>query len=204
MHTDPNTRPRRALIIVDVQNDFVEGGSLAVTGGRDVATRISDHLAASADDYDLVVATRDWHNAGCTNGGHFAEEGTDPDFTHTWPVHCVAGEQGSAYAPELVLDRIGVHVRKGIGEAAYSGFQGVTEDDRTLASVLNEHGVVSVDVVGIATDYCVKATAIDALDAGFEARLLPGLHAGVAAETSRAALREMVARGVHVSEEELR
>ncbi len=199
MNTDPTDRSQRALIVVDVQRDFVEGGSLAVTGGRDVATRISEHLAARADDYDLVVATRDWHTAGSTNGGHFAESGIEPSFIDTWPVHCVADEPGSDYAPELALDRVDVHVRKGIGAAAYSGFEAVTDDGRSLTSVLTEHGITAVDIVGIATDYCVRATALDALAAGYGARLLPGLHAGVAAETSRAALAEMAAKGVGVS-----
>ncbi len=203
MNTDPHTRSQRALIVVDVQNDFVEGGSLAVAGGRAVAARISDHLAAHADDYDLVVATRDWHTAGSTNGGHFAQAGTEPSFTDTWPVHCVAEESGSDYAPELAVDRVDVHVRKGIGAAAYSGFEAVTDDGRSLAVVLTEHGIDSVDLVGIATDYCVRATALDALGAGFGARLLPGLHAGVAAETSRAALVEMAARGVEVTGEDV-
>lgn len=202
MNTETNTGSQRALIIVDVQNDFVEGGSLAVTGGRDVASRISHHLAARAEDYDLVVATRDWHTAGSSNGGHFAETGTDPDFTHTWPVHCVAGDDGSDYAAELALDRIDVHVRKGKDEAAYSGFEGVTEDGESLAVLLNQHGIESVDIAGIATDYCVRATALDAVNAGFEAHLLPGLHAGVATETSRAALQEMASKGVHVSQDE--
>ena len=202
MSTVPTARPHRALIVVDVQNDFVEGGSLAVTGGREVATRISRRLAEHADEYDLVVATRDWHTAGSTNGGHFAAEGAEPDFTDTWPVHCVASESGSDYAPELAVDRIDVHVRKGMGEAAYSGFEGVTDDGSGLAAVLRDHGVVQVDVVGIATDYCVRATALDAVDAGFGVRLVPGLHVGVAPETSRAALAEMAARGVEVDAQE--
>jgi len=198
MRTEHAARSHRALVVVDVQNDFVEGGSLAVTGGREVARRISAHLAAHRDDYDLVVATRDWHTAGCTNGGHFAEPGTKPDFTRTWPVHCVAEQPGSDYAPELTAGRVDVHVRKGMGEAAYSGFEGVAEDGRPLAAVLAEHGVVAVDVVGIATDYCVRATALDAVAAGFRTRLLPGLHVGVAGATSRAALAEMAQRGVQV------
>ena len=193
-------RTRRALVIVDVQNDFVEGGSLAVAGGRDVAERISAYLGAHADDYALVVATRDWHTAGHSNGGHFAEEGADPDFTHTWPVHCVAGEAGSDYAPGLDVSRVDVHLRKGMGEAAYSGFEGVTEDGAPLAQVLADHGVGDVDVAGIATDYCVRATALDAADAGFGVRLLPGLHAGVAPGTTRAALEEMADRGIDVGE----
>ena len=114
----------RALLIVDVQNDFVEGGSLGVEGGRAVAERISAHLAAHADDYALVVASRDWHDAGSSNGGHFHAPGTEPNFSTTWPAHCVSTESGSDYAPELATDRITHHVRKGMGVPAYSAFEG--------------------------------------------------------------------------------
>lgn len=185
----------KALVIVDVQNDFVEGGSLAVTGGRDVATRISEHLAAHAADYAAIVASRDWHDPHGTNGGHFHEPGTDPDFATTWPVHCVSSEHGSAYAPELVTDRVTHHVRKGMGEPAYSAFQGVTDDGEGLADLLADLDVTSVDVVGIATDYCVRATVLDARAAGLAVTLLPGLHAGVAPESSATALAEMTDAG---------
>lgn len=185
----------KALVIVDVQNDFVEGGSLAVTDGRDVARRISDHLAVHADDYAAVVASRDWHDPHGTNGGHFHEPGADPDFTHTWPVHCVSTEHGSDYAPELVTDRITHHVRKGVGEPAYSAFQGVTEDGAGLAEVLAGLGVTAIDVVGIATDYCVRATVLDALAHDLAVTLLPTMHAGVSPTTSAAALAEMTAAG---------
>ncbi|MDO9456082.1 isochorismatase family protein [Nocardioides sp.] len=185
----------RALIIVDVQNDFVEGGSLAVTGGRAVATRISEHLAAHADDYAAVVASRDWHDAHGTNDGHFAEPGTDPDFEHTWPVHCVSTTGGSDYAPELVTDRVTHHVRKGMGVAAYSAFEGVTDDGSTLLSVLEGLDVTELDVTGIATDYCVRATVLDARRAGLAVRLLAGLHAGVAAGSSATAVAEMTEAG---------
>ena len=186
---------QKALVIVDVQNDFVEGGSLAVTGGRDVATKISEHLAAHADDYVAVIASRDWHDAHGTNDGHFAEPGTDPDYVHTWPVHCVSTTGGSDYAPELVTDRVTHHVRKGMGVAAYSAFEGVTQDGVTLPQVLADLGVTDLDVTGIATDYCVRATVLDARTAGLEVRLLPGLHAGVAPESSAAALTEMADAG---------
>lgn len=181
----------KALVIVDVQNDFVEGGSLAVTGGREVATRISAHLAAHADEYAAVVASRDWHDPHGTNGGHFHEPGTDPDFVATWPVHCVSTEHGSDYAPELVTDRVTHHVRKGMGEPAYSAFQGVTDEGARLATVLADLGVGEVDVVGIATDYCVRATVLDARAEGLAVTLLPGMHAGVAPESSATALAEM-------------
>jgi len=188
----------RALLIVDVQNDFVEGGSLGVAGGKEVASRISEHLAAHADEYAVVAASRDWHHAEGTNGGHFHAPGEDPDYVNTWPVHCVSGQEGAEYAPELVTDAVTHHVRKGMGVPAYSAFEGVTDDGRTLAEVLRDAGVAEVDLGGIATDYCVRATALDARKAGFAVRLLPGLHAGVAAETSAAALEEMRGAGVEV------
>ena len=186
----------RALVVVDVQKDFVEGGSLGVAGGREVASRISAHLADHAGDYAAVVASRDWHDPDSTNGGHFHVE---PDFESTWPVHCVSTAHGSDYAPELELARVTHHVRKGMGEPAYSAFEGVTDDDRQLAELLRELGVTDLDVVGIATDYCVRATALDARANGFGVRLLDGMHAGVAPASSESALAEMAAAGVEVA-----
>lgn len=185
----------KALIVVDVQNDFVEGGSLAVTGGREVARRISEHLATAGPQYAAVVASRDWHDAEGGNGGHFAAPGTEPDFTATWPVHCVATDPGSDYAPELDTERVTHHVRKGMGVPAYSAFEGVAEDGEPLPDLLRRLDVDEVDVVGLATDYCVRATVLDARRHGLSVRLLSGLHAGVAPATSEAALSEMLAAG---------
>ncbi len=190
--------PTKALIVVDVQNDFVEGGSLGVTGGRDVATRISEHLAAHADDYAVIAASRDWHHGHGTNSGHFAAPGEEPDYDTTWPVHCVSDGPGSDYAPELVTDAITHHLQKGQGVPAYSAFEGVTDDGATLADVLRTAGVTDVEITGIATDYCVRATALDARREGFAVRVLDGLHAGVAPETSAAAVAEMAEAGVLV------
>ena len=191
----------RALIVVDVQNDFVEGGSLGVAGGKDVATAITAHLAVHAREYAVVAASRDWHHApvdGETNGGHFAEPGSEPDYATTWPVHCVSGEHGAEYAPELDTTDVTHHVVKGMGVPAYSAFEGVTAEGERLADVLRDAGVTAVDVSGIATDHCVRATALDARAAGFAVRLLDGLHAGVAPESSAAALAEMAAAGVEL------
>ena len=189
----------RALLIVDVQNDFVEGGSLGVAGGKEVAARITAHLAEHTGDYAVVAASRDWHHAEGTNGGHFHAPGEDPDYLATWPVHCVSDQPGSDYATELVTDAVTHHVRKGMGVPAYSAFEGVTDEGLRLADVLREAGVTEVDVSGIATDYCVRASALDARREGFAVRLLPGLHAGVAPGTSEAAVREMAEAGVEVS-----
>ncbi|MBS42256.1 MAG: nicotinamidase [Nocardioides sp.] len=194
-----NTTSTRALLVVDVQNDFVEGGSLGVDGGHKVARRISAHLAEHADEYAAVVASRDWHEPHSDNGGHFAAEGTEPDFVDTWPVHCVIDGPGSDYAPGLDLDQVTHHVRKGTGEPAYSAFEGTTDDGGRLADLLRGLGVTDVDITGIATDYCVRATVLDARREGFGVRLLPGLHAGVAPATSEAALVEMADAGAEGS-----
>lgn len=185
----------RALLIVDVQNDFTEGGALGVDGGAAVAQRITEHLAAHGGDYALVAASRDWHDGGTDNGGHFAT-GAAPDFTVTWPVHCVAGTPGAEYHPALDAGAIAVHVKKGQGRPAYSAFEGTTDDGRSLAEVLHERGITDLDVVGIATDYCVRASALDGLESGERVRVLTDLIAGVAPATSAAALEEFRAVGV--------
>jgi nicotinamidase/pyrazinamidase len=184
----------RALLIVDVQNDFTEGGALGVDGGAAVAARISAHLARHRNDYDLVVASRDWHDGDSDNGGHFAS-GT-PDFVRTWPVHCVAGTSGADYHPDLAVERIDAHVRKGQGEPAYSAFEGVLDDGEPLTALLAERGVTELDVAGIATDYCVRASALDAAATGAHVRVLTDLVAGVAASSSAAALEELRAAGI--------
>ena len=147
----------RGILIVDVQHDFTEGGALGTDGGAAVAAAISAHLART--DYALVVASRDWHDADGDNGGHFAAA---PDFVDSWPVHCVAGTPGADYHAALDADRIDVHIRKGQGQPAYSAFEGTADDGRTLDVVLEEAGIDELDVVGIATDHCVKASALDA------------------------------------------
>jgi nicotinamidase/pyrazinamidase len=185
-----------ALLIIDVQNDFTEGGALGVAGGAAVAAGISDLLAAHPDRYDYVFASRDWHDADNDNGGHFAAG--EPDFVESWPVHCVAGTVGADYHPALTTSAIDVHVRKGQGKPAYSIFEGVTDDGRTVIETLDALGVDAVDVAGIATDYCVRASALDALSAGRDVRVLAELVAGVAPATSEAALNELAAAGAEV------
>jgi len=182
----------RALLIVDIQNDFTEHGALAVGGGDAVASAVSAFLEAHAAEYDVIVASRDWHDAQGDNGGHFAES---PDFVDTWPSHCVAGSDGAEYDPLLVTDAVTHHVRKGQGEPAYSMFEGTTEDGKTVAGILAGAGVVSADVVGIATDHCVRASALDAIAHGVQVRVFTDLIAGVAAEPSAAALAELAHAG---------
>lgn len=188
----------RALFIVDVQNDFTEGGALAVTGGDAVAEGITAHLAAHAGDYAIIIASRDWHDAEGDNGGHFASG--EPDFVDTWPAHCVAGTPGAEYDPGLDTAAVTHHVKKGQGKPAYSLFEGVTDAGETVSDLLTQHGVVDVDVVGIATDHCVRASAMDAIEHGRHVRVLTDLVAGVAAESSERALEELAHAGAELQE----
>ncbi|WEK60573.1 MAG: isochorismatase family protein [Candidatus Microbacterium colombiense] len=187
----------RALLIVDVQNDFTEGGALAVEGGDAVASAITGFLAAHAADYALIIASRDWHDDDSDNGGHFADA---PDFVDTWPVHCVAETTGAAYDPLLVTDAVTHHVRKGQGKPAYSMFEGITVAQDTVGAVLTSAGVLDVDVVGIATDHCVRATALDAVAHGVRVRIITDLIAGVGADSSEAALAELAHAGAELVE----
>jgi nicotinamidase/pyrazinamidase len=177
-----------ALIVVDVQNDFCEGGSLAVAGGAAVAADVSRHIASSK--YDHVVATRDYHQ---DPGAHFS---ASPDFVQSWPAHCVAGTPGSSFHPELDVASVEAVFSKGAHAAAYSGFEGVGPQGKSLADWLRDNGVDRVDVVGIATDHCVRATALDANRAGFDTTVLLDLTAGVATQTTDSALDELRGAGV--------
>ncbi|MFC8170382.1 isochorismatase family protein [Streptomyces sp. NPDC057242] len=191
----------RALIVVDVQNDFCEGGSLAVRGGADVAAAITDLVGQTAGtSYRHVVATRDHH---VDPGAHFAAPGEDPDYVTSWPVHCVAGTEGVGFhpnfAPAVASGAIDAVFDKGAYDAAYSGFEGRDENGRTLAEWLRERDVAEVDVVGIATDHCVRATALDAAREGFRTHVLLDLTAGVAEATTERALEELRAAGVELT-----
>jgi nicotinamidase/pyrazinamidase len=189
----------RALFVIDVQNDFTEGGALPVTGGAAVAAGVTEFLRSHPDDYDVVFASRDWHHGDDDNGGHFAAPGTEPDFVDTWPRHCVGGEPGAEYHPELDTTLIDVHVRKGQGKPAYSIFEGTTDAGGTLADALDDLGVTDIDVVGLATDHCVRASALDAIAAGWHVRVLTDLIAGVAPAPSDAALTELASAGADIT-----
>ncbi|MCU1525339.1 MAG: nicotinamidase [Microbacteriaceae bacterium] len=188
----------RALFIIDVQNDFTEGGALGVEGGNAVAAGISRYLSEHPDRYDEVFASRDWHDADNDNGGHFATT-APPDFVNTWPVHCVAGTHGAEFHPDLETSDVTVEVRKGQGKPAYSIFEGVTDDGASVPDKLDELGIDEIDVVGIATDYCVLASALDALDTGRKVRVFSNLVAGVAADSSEVALEDLAAAGATVT-----
>lgn len=181
-----------ALLVVDVQNDFCEGGSLAVAGGIEVASAIASHIQTSR--YDAILATQDWH---VDPGDHWSD---DPDYRDSWPVHCAADTEGARLRAELdvVADRIDAHFRKGAFEAAYSGFEGhdATDDSVTLTEWLRARGITHIDVVGIATDHCVRATALDAQAAGFATTVLLAMTTGVAADTTEAALQRLAAANI--------
>jgi nicotinamidase/pyrazinamidase len=175
-----------ALIVVDVQNDFCEGGSLAVAGGAAVAAEIPGLYRS----YTHVVATRDYH---IDPGAHFS---STPDYVDTWPAHCRAGTPGASFHPALDVGGIHAVFSKGAHAAAYSGFEGTDPSGTSLAEWLHFHEVSEVDIVGIATDHCVRATAIDAAGNGFTTRVLLDLTAGVAQSTVDAALARLTEAGV--------
>ncbi|QYF73768.1 isochorismatase family protein [Cryobacterium sp. PAMC25264] len=192
----------RALIIIDVQNDFTEGGALGVAGGAAVAEAITALLTAHPHSYEHVYASRDWHDAEGGNGGHFAVD-AEPDYVDTWPVHCVADTAGAAYHPALHLPETTVHILKGQGRPGYSIFDGVDVTGQKFGELLIDAGVTDVDVVGLATDYCVRASGLDALEHGQHVRVFTDLVAGVAPESSEKALAELAHAGAVLAASEL-
>jgi nicotinamidase/pyrazinamidase len=189
---------RRALVVVDVQNDFCPGGSLAVDGGDVVAARITKWLESAGDQYQLVVATMDWHPAPRQRPG-FAHFSMTPDYVTSWPPHCVHGLPGAQLHPNLVLPSDIVIVRKGQCDAAYSGFEGHDDTGASLEEILRRQQIDAVDIVGLATDYCVKATALDAAQRGLSVRVLSTLTAGVEPGSTLDALDEMETMGIDVT-----
>ncbi|WP_374929818.1 isochorismatase family protein [Kytococcus sedentarius] len=199
--TQQTTTRTTALLVVDVQNDFCPGGSLATTEGDAVARAIAEHIRAAGDHYAAVVATQDWHE---DPGDHWSDE---PDFVDSWPVHCEVGTPGAEFHPAVaeVAEAFDAVFRKGRFEAAYSGFEGhlASEGDTSgddaeptmLATWLRDRGIETVEVCGIATDHCVRATVIDALSAGFAAHVLLPLTSGVDEAASTSAVQEMEAAG---------
>ncbi|MDK6260663.1 MULTISPECIES: isochorismatase family protein [Corynebacterium] len=183
----------KALVIVDTQNDFCPGGALGTADGDKVAAAIAEVVARGAGGREHVVATQDWH---IDPGSHFAE---DPDFVHTWPVHCRADTEGAAMHPALADAAIEEYFHKGQYDDGYSGFSGTTPDGgQDLEAWLRAHDVTQVDVCGIATDFCVRATALDALERGFSVRVLTSLCSAVSEEGGAAAIEEMRAAGAEI------
>ncbi|GGK70018.1 isochorismatase family protein [Nocardia camponoti] len=183
----------RGLVIVDVQNDFCEGGALAVAGGAAVASAISAHVAGS--DYAAIVATRDFH---IDPGAHFSAQ---PDYVDTWPPHCRVGTPGADFHPNFDTSAVAEVFSKGHYSAAYSGFEGAADDGTGLAEWLRARDIDAVDIVGIATDHCVRATAVDAAAAGFDTTVLLDLTAGVSPATTTDALRQLREAGVALTGE---
>jgi len=185
----------RALIVVDVQNDFCEGGSMGVDGGAAVAASITRLLgdAANRDRWVVTALTRDWH---IDPGAHWATNGDEPDFVDTWPVHCQAETHGAAFHRDLVTTPDEVF-SKGQHAACFSGFEGRADSDQTpLRQWLQARDIDEVEIVGIATDFCVRATALDAVSAGFTTTVLLEHCAGVARDTTATALNAMADAGV--------
>lgn len=193
---------KRALLIVDVQNDFCEGGALAVNGGSDVASRISRYIRLHPGKFSAgIFASKDWHENPV---GHFSE---NPDFVKTWPPHCVAGTPGAKFHPLLETELIDVETEvfyKGQRTAAYSAFEGRNERDQDLASVLRTNGVTILEVCGIATDYCVRASVLDAIKHVRTVVVHDDLIAGVNPKSSRAAIKEMMKAGAFMLHGEVR
>ncbi|MEV5729657.1 MULTISPECIES: isochorismatase family protein [Streptomyces] len=188
----------RGLIVVDVQNDFCEGGSVPVEGGARIASAIAGLVERSAGrEYRYVVATRDHH---IDPGGHFSQT---PDFRDSFPVHCVAGDEGADFhphfAPAVTDGKVHAVFFKGAHSASKSGFEGADAEGTPLADWLRSRGVEKVDVVGIATDHCVRATALDAVAAGFRTRVRLDYSVGVAPDTTAAALDDFRQAGIAVS-----
>lgn len=180
----------RALIVVDVQPTFCEGGALAVEGGDAVAERVAAYAAGHREEYDVVITTQDWH---IDPGPHFSD---DPDYVDTWPPHGVAGTDEAELHPALADLAPDHSVKKGRYEAAYSGFEGVDVAGRTLAELLAARSITSVDVVGIAESHCVKQTALDAVSQGLHTRVLTDLTVPVSADQGVEARAAMAAAGV--------
>lgn len=189
----------KALLVIDVQNDFCDGGVLACTGGAAVATRITKYLSEHKSDYDYVIGSRDWHTPNSENGGHFPPNGTEPDYVNTWPQHCLADTFGSEYHPNLDQSLIDIHIKKGQGQHGYSIFEGIDDSGTSFNELLSKLEIDEVDVVGIATDYCVRASAIDSKETGLKVRVITGLTAGVAQASTEAAIDEMVDLGIEVT-----
>lgn len=187
----------RALVVVDVQNDFCPGGALGTERGDEVAEKIADLIKAHGGRdgvYSHILATQDWH---IDPGTHFSE---NPDFIDSWPVHCVADSEGAALRGPIADIAFDEFFRKGEYEAAYSGFEGAsTSENALLAEWLQERGVTDLDVVGIATDHCVRATVLDGLSEGFSVRVLAVLCSPVDAARGAAALDEMRASGAQIA-----
>jgi nicotinamidase/pyrazinamidase len=196
MSVKDQARNNEAIIVVDPQPDFFEGGPLPIEGATKISERIAKYLRDRGSNFALTIVTQDWH---ISPDGHWS---TNPNFVTSWPVHCVADTSGAEIHSSLGNQRWDAVIRKGQHSAAYSGFEGENENGTSLANVLSSAGVDTVTVVGFATDYCVKSTALDARDLGLNVSVLLDLCAGVDAQTTREAISEMAEAGVSIRENE--
>jgi len=178
------------LLVVDVQRDFCEGGSLACEGGYAVAQDISEYLRDTHPRYADVYASRDYHLGGMSNGGHISD---DPDYVDTWPAHCIQGTEGAEYAFDT--RHVEHHIVKGIGVPAYSAMQGVYHHDGDRFIPDTDH---VWDVCGIATDYCVRQSVLDMLAHGCRVNVLSDLCVGVTPEGHVTALEELERAGAEI------
>lgn len=188
----------KALLVIDVQNDFCEGGALACEGGAAVARKITEYLENRKSNYSLIIASRDWHTPNHLNDGHFPTDGSVPDFVKTWPLHCIAETAGAEYHPNLDTALVDIHIKKGQGANGYSIFDGTDEQGRSFSQVVADGGITEVDVVGIATDYCVRASSLDAVRHGLSVRVISSMTAGVDPASTEKAVDEMIDAGVGV------
>ena len=188
----------KALLVIDVQVDFCEGGALACQGGAQVATAITKHIQENRPHYDYIIGSRDWHTPNSPNDGHFPPQGQEPDFVSTWPLHCIAGKKGAEYHENLDSSLIDIHIKKGQDANGYSIFDGTDDSGKSFSEVVKDLGITEVDVVGIATDYCVRASSLDANQHGLNVSVITSLTAGVAENSTEAAIDEMVDAGVKV------
>ena len=191
----------RALLIIDLQPDFCEGGALPVTGGNAVAAAIASDVAERRQSYSAIVTTQDWH---IDPGSHFS---ASPDFVDSWPVHCVAGTDGAALHPLIREIPVDARFAKGRYTAAYSGFEAREldpsaplgdENGMLLAPWLATRGIAAVDIVGLAADHCVRATALDAAAEGLATTVISPLTAAVHPEMLPEVHDELRASGVTV------
>lgn len=184
---------KTALIVVDVQKDFCPGGALAAPGGDDIVPAINRHLAEARERGIAVYATRDWHPAVTT---HFKQYGG------AWPPHCVQESAGAQFHPELRLPPDAIVINKGDDPAqdGYSAFEGHTASGTPLLDDLRSRQVTTLYIAGIATDYCVKTTALDAVHAGIEVRVLKDAITGIDARPGdvRRAMDEITRAGAKV------
>ena len=186
------SRDSSVLVLVDLQNDFLPGGSLGTKMGNVVAAAVADYVREHGNDYAYIVATKDWH---IDPGTHFSD---NPDFVDSWPPHCVKSTTGADFGPQIDASEVDEVFYKGEYEAAYSGFEGHASSGETMSAWLKDRNITHLDVVGIATDHCVRATALDALDDGFTVTVFADKTAPVSQERAAESLREIEAAGGRV------